>query len=237
MVSSRKFARKLRLVQSAVVAALLALIIPICVVADQHEDSKQFVITFAACFMASSLGLIVACVLLREKAIKTKRIRKLKIFVIILHAAWIIVLALHIVFAEVLSNPYQYGPWMALIGADLCYLFVMISLLGFTCYDHGYTTVALQMIKPTSTVAIVGAETGSAKKFTPVSLPFMDKVKHDVQIYTEQEIQLSLSRTMVFWRNRPKRFVSVKMSKVERELTFPYLERHIQLSSSDQRAR
>eukprot|EP00029_Vermamoeba_vermiformis_P013502 TRINITY_DN8422_c0_g1_i1.p1 TRINITY_DN8422_c0_g1~~TRINITY_DN8422_c0_g1_i1.p1 ORF type:complete len:526 (-),score=27.84 TRINITY_DN8422_c0_g1_i1:90-1499(-) len=209
LVSSRKFTKRLRISQVAVIAALLALIIPICVVADIYEDSKLFIISYAACFMASSIGLIVACVVLRDEAIKTKRIRKLKVFVITLHSIWIIVLALHMVFAEILSDPNQYGPWMALIGADLCYLFIMISLLGFTCYDHGYTTVALQMIKPTSTVAIVGAETGSAKKFTPVNLPFMDKVKRDVQIYSEEEIQLSLSRTMVFWRNRPKRFKDI----------------------------
>jgi hypothetical protein len=180
-----------------------------------YEDYTPFIITYAACFMASSVGLIAACGTLHDDMIKTKRILKLKTFVIALHAAWIIVLALHIVFAEVLADPVQFGPWMALIGADFCYVFVMISLLGFTCYDHGYTTVALQMIKTTSTVAIVEAQTGSAKKFTPVNLPFMDKVKHDVQIYSEEEIKLSLSRAMVFWRNRPKTFVRVKMSKCQ----------------------
>mgnify|MGYP001066921150 FL=1 len=159
--------------------------------------------------MASSIGLIVVCILLRDNDIKTKRIKKLKQFVIALHAAWVIVLALHVVFASLMTDPFQYGAWIALIGANFCYVFIMISLLGYTCYDHGYTTVALQMIKPTSTVAIMD---GSAKKFTPVNLPIMDKIKHNVQTYSEEEIHLSLSRTMVFWRNRPKSFVSVKVS-------------------------
>ncbi len=206
LISRREFAAKIATTQAGIVIALLLLNAAMCVVAEVFDSTHTFVILFTAGFVCSSVALMIAFgVGLKNTEIKNKRVKYLKNGVFIIHSIWVVILAAHIILYELdlLTRPDLPWIWIGLIGCDLIYFFTSMSFLGFACYDHGYSTSALNVLKPQVTVAI-GHQ---SVRTLPVEQLYLDEMNCG-PMFEEEEIQLSLSNGLMIWQKVPDSFVS-----------------------------